>query len=272
VVVLFGFQRFRLPGAPAPAGPGRFTLVTHNIGEGNKLAFDKAFPGQEPDAILLQDAINRQRDYARRFPALHTRAVAQFLLLTPHEITEGAPVSSALWRGNPVAARFVVRADGHEIALYSVHLPTPRRSLRGAFSPRVALEMLWLAKAPTDDHPSYRDWLQARVALARELSTAFQAEKLPFLVAGDLNTPDHGSVYRAIATNLRDAHREAGRGWGFTFPADGAKDGRLAVLFGPWLRLDYIFAGRGFVPLECKVASDDASQHRAVLAHLSFAP
>jgi endonuclease/exonuclease/phosphatase family metal-dependent hydrolase len=196
--------------------------------------------------------------------------VAQFLLLTPHEIVSANPVNDALWRGKPVAARFVIKAAGREIALYNVHLPTPRNSLRHVISPRVALEMLWLADAPTDDQPSYRRWLRARVALAEQLHGVFSRESLPFLVAGDLNTPEHGVVYHQISAGLQDAHATTGRGWGYTFPSDAKKDGRLARIFGAWLRLDYVFAGKGFTPSECRVASDERSQHRAVLAR--FAP
>lgn len=270
-IVLFGFFRCRLSPAPSLVEDS-LAIITHNIGQGNKLSFSNAFPDVTPDAILLQDATYRERDFARRYPQLRVRGVSQFLLLTPHEIREGAPVNEALWRGRPIAARYVIRVKGREIALYNVHLPTPRRSLRHALSPKVALEMLWLTDAPTDDHPSYRSWLSARVALAQKLSEVFARESLPFVVTGDLNTPDRGMVYRRISEGLRDSHAVAGNGWGWTFPGDGRKDGRLALLFGPWLRLDYIFAGKGFTPVECQVASDDGSQHRAVFARLALLP
>ncbi len=266
----FIFCPFRFSG-PKEA-PGALTVITHNIGEGNKLAFSDAFPGEAPDAILLQDARFREKDYLRRYPKLNARGVAQFLLLTPHEIVGGVPVNEALWRGKPIAARFVIRANGREAALYCVHLPTPRSSLRHAFTPRVALEMVWLADAPTDDHPSYRSWLRARVALAEQLAGVFSRETLPFIVAGDFNTPEHGIVHRLLSSNLQDAHVVAGRGWGCTFPSNEKKDGILARVFGAWLRLDYIFAGRGFTPVECRVASDERSQHRAVLARLAPIP
>lgn len=271
LVILFGFFRYRLSSSPSLVEES-LTIITHNIGQGNKLSFSKAFPHESPDAILLQDAMYREGDYARQYPQLRIKRVEQFLLLTPHEILAATPVNEALWRGRPVAARYVIRVKGREVALYNVHLPTPRRSLRHALSPKVALEMLWLADAPTDDHPSYRSWLSARVALAQKLSEVFARESLPFIVTGDLNTPDHGKVYRSISEGLQDSHAIAGIGWGWTFPGDGRKDGRLALLFGPWLRLDYVFAGKGLTPVECRVASDDGSQHRAVFARLALLP
>jgi vancomycin resistance protein VanJ len=269
-VVLFVFYPFRI--SRSTTAQHAFTVVTHNIGQGNKQAFSEAFPGESADVILLQDANYGEKAYAQRYPNLRMRRIEQFLLLTPHEIIEATPVNDALWRGKPVAARFVVRANGRDAAFYNVHLPTPRRSLRHAFSPRVALEMLWISDAPTDDHPSYRSWLRGRITLAEELATVFERETLPFIVAGDLNTPEHGTVYRQFSSRLRDAHAAAGVGWGYTFPADARKDGLLARVFGAWLRLDYVFAGRGFTPVECRVASDERSQHRAVLARLAPVP
>jgi endonuclease/exonuclease/phosphatase family metal-dependent hydrolase len=267
---LFLFCPFRISWGHATAPS--FTLITHNIGQGNKQAFSEAFPSESADAILLQDANYREKDYSRRYPQLRTRGVAQFLLLTPREIVSAAPVGEALWRGNPIAARFVIRVNDREIALYNVHLPTPRNSLRHVISARVGLEMLWLADAPTDDQPSYRAWLRARVTLAKQLHDVFSRESLPFLVAGDLNTPEHGVVYHQIASGLQDAHATVGRGWGYTFPSDAKKDGVLARIFGAWLRLDYVFAGNGFTPSECRVASDERSQHRAVLARFALVP
>jgi endonuclease/exonuclease/phosphatase (EEP) superfamily protein YafD len=76
--------------------------------------------------------------------------------------------------------------------------------------------------------------------------------------------PDHGGMYRLFASKFVDAFAASGNGWGFTFP--GAKESRIGALLGPWLRLDYLFAGHGWKPVECRTADDALSQHRAVLA------
>lgn len=266
LLVGLGFFRFRILGGSLVSSE-TFTVITHNVGQGNRLAFHDAFPNSGADAILLQDAAVREKDLTRKFAHLKARRLTQFVLLTPHEIVDAALVNDALWRGRPVAARFVVRVTGKDVALYNVHFPTPRRSLSHAMSPRVALG---LEDEPTDGHASYSTWLENRVILAEQLAKVISREALPFVVAGDFNTPDHGLIYRRVSDGLRDAHVHAGSGWGFTFPGDGRKGGRLAMLFGPWLRLDYIFGGKGFTPVECRVASNDRSQHRAVLAR--FAP
>jgi vancomycin resistance protein VanJ len=259
--VLLVFASFQFHGG---GNSGGFTVVTHNIGGGNRAAFVASFPGEKPDAILLQEvrhAERLERAYTERHPAFNSRGVAQFMLLTPHEIEEAAPVADALWRGKPVAARFVIRAGGRRLAIYNVHLPTPRESLRNV---RAILEMCWLSRAATDGFPSYRAWLDARMALARSLAAVFEKEALPFLVGGDFNTPNHGVIHHVFDAILDDAHTSAGSGWGYTFP--GSRDGRAAALIGPWLRLDYLFAGRGWKPVDCRAAPDTRSQHRALLA------
>ena len=89
-------------------------------------------------------------------------------------------------------------------------------------------------------------------------------ETLPFIVCGDFNTPDHGIIYHTVSRGLTDAHLHAGRGWGLTFP--GATRNPLS-LHGPWLRLDYAFAGRGWQPVYCSPEPGRRSQHCAVAAH-----
>lgn len=243
------------------------TVITHNVGQGNRNAFTDSFPAENPDAVILQDvakADHRENEYRRRYPSYRSRGVSQFILLTPHEIESAESVNEALWRGKPVAARFVIKIGDQLVAIYSVHLPTPRSSLKHVFSPHVALEMFWLSKAPTDGFSSYREWLDARIALACKLAVFFEKEPLPFVVGGDFNMPDHGIVYHTFANRLTDAFAASGRGWGMTFP--GTRDGRIPTLLGRWLRLDYWFAGHGWKPVDCRVGNDTFSQHSAVLA------
>jgi vancomycin resistance protein VanJ len=265
-LVVFIFMGFRWQKRPQPSAQS-FTVITHNTGQGNREAFIDSFPNEKPDAVMLQDvfyADRKERNFRKIYPEYQSSGAAQFMLLTPHTVESKEAVNEALWQGKPIAARFVIRVGEKKIALYSVHMPTPRRELSRARSPRVILEMLWLSKVPTDGFPSYRAWLDARVVLAKQLRDVFEREPLPYIVGGDFNTPDHGIVYHTIASKNEDAFRAAGSGWGFTFP--GSKDGGFAKLLGHWLRLDYLFAGKGWKAVDCKTAEEDSSQHRAVLA------
>ena len=262
-IVMLVFMRWRFH-PQQPEGTGRITLITHNIGQGEREAFADYFPGEEPDIVLLQDAARRQAGFARRFPKHRVKALDQFLILSPHTILRGDLMDGLQWKGRSVAARFELMVNGREVAVYNVHMPTPRPSLMRIFSPRVWAEMLGVADAPTEGFPSYRAWLDARIALMRALATELEREKLPYLVGGDFNMPDHGQSYRLIAGKAIDAFAASGNGWGLTFP--GAKDSTSGAVFGAWLRIDYLFAGRGWKPVDCRTANDARSQHRAVLA------
>lgn len=269
--LVFGFMTYRFGFSNSRTAPATLTLITHNIGQGNREAFIDAFPDVTPDVILLQDvrnAHNRQRDYMARYPTFRVAPTEQFMLLSPHPVESVTQVKEALWHGKPVAARYVLDFKGRKLAVYTVHLPTPRRSLSHVLTLRTVAEMFWFSKAPTDEFPSYREWLDARITLARQLAAVLEAEKLPFVVAGDFNMPDHGVLYHTFASRFTDSHTAAGKGWGHTFP--GSREGRIPALLGAWLRLDYCFAGPGWKAVESRPARDDRSQHRAVLARFQL--
>lgn len=268
-VTTLGFMTWRTHRKQAET-TGRITVITHNIGQGEREAFAEYFPGEEPDIVLLQDAARRQVAFARRFPKHRIKALDQFLILSPHTILRGDLVDAVQWKGRSVVARFELVVNGRELAVYNVHMPTPRPSLTRIFSPRVWAEMVGVANAPTEGFPSYRAWLDARLALMQALAKELEREKLPYLVGGDFNMPDHGQMYRLISKKATDAFAASGNGWGFTFP--GTKDSNSSAIFGAWLRIDYLFAGRGWKPVDCRTADDARSQHRAVLARFEPTP
>ena len=111
---------------------------------------------------------------------------------------------------------------------------------------------------------SYREWIDARIELARGLARVLATEKKPFLACGDFNMPDHGYIYHLFAGEMTDAFAHAGRGLG----ADlfRARRSNPAAFFGPWLRLDFAFAGRGWKPVFCMPEPGRKSQHCAVVA------
>jgi len=266
VMVLFGFMTFHWGSRPA-AKPGEITVVTHNAGQNSRPQFDAFLKATDPDLIVLQDAGGRGADLSRKNPKRYVSGKGEFLLLSRFPVLNAEPVQAARWYGRPVAMRFELACQNRPLILYSVHLPTPRQQLNRYLSGRAIARMFLDDDTAAHPQTDYKSWTAAREKLAQDLADVLSKETLPFLVCGDFNTPDHGVIYRTVSRQLQDAHRAGGRGWGFTFP--GATHNPLS-LGGPWLRIDYAFAGRGWKPVYCQPEPGRRSQHCAVLAR--FAP
>jgi len=99
------------------------------------------------------------------------------------------------------------------------------------------------------------------------------------LLLGDLNATDQSEVYARIRqAGFSDAWRDAGRGFGLTYPNPGFYDPkgqyywyRNANISVPRLiRIDYIFHTDDFTATEGWVGSDAGSDHLPVLAKLAW--
>ena len=104
--------------------------------------------------------------------------------------------------------------------------------------------------------------------MSRDIIAILQKETVPFLVVGDFNMPANGRTADLFRATMSDAFQQKGRGLGNTFP--GSSDNRMADFFGPWLRLDYLFAGKDWEPLMCRVEPRVAGQHLAVMARFKL--
>lgn len=254
--VLFLFMTCGHGPSKAAAKTGDLTVVTHNVGEGNRAEFVAFLNATRPDVVLLQDALGTGPAFARVHPEWHMAAQAQFICLSRFPIGESHLLPATNWSGPPVAARFEIPFHGQKMAFYSIHLPTPRKELNH-------LATAHLRSAVED----YQARLLQRTALGREVAAVVAADSAPTVVCGDLNFPDHGVTYHRFSSILTDSFAKVGTGWGFTFPANS----RNFFIRGPWLRLDYIFAGRGWQPVTCEPEPGFLSQHRAVAARLALA-
>lgn len=98
----------------------------------------------------------------------------------------------------------------------------------------------------------------------------------PVIAAGDANTTDLSDSHKIIARVLIDSWREAGFGFGHTFPGSdipGSSRPRLAGWPVPqWLvRIDYIFHSAQWEAVEARTAKfDGVSDHRGVVVILAL--
>ncbi|MEI6351816.1 MAG: endonuclease/exonuclease/phosphatase family protein [Verrucomicrobiota bacterium] len=263
------FTQFRVGFGRRSAVPGEkcVTLVTNNIGQSNHLSMAPFVQREKPDFLLIQDAFGRIAYYKRTYPACFVAAVGEFVLISKFPITSATIVPESIWaKRTPAAALFRVQWPVHPLSVYGVHIPTPRPDfalLRGhGFLVELLRGRIWQRYA------GYREAMRQRVSLAERLSKTIASDPNPVLVGGDFNMPGWGYIHSLFSSRLSDAFEASGSGFGLTFP--GATYNPLS-LFGPWLRIDYAFCNRWWVPLSCSVEPHRASQHRAVAATFSFA-
>lgn len=262
VALFFGYMTFRWSSVPAPTG-AELKAVTFNFGESNRIQFMSFLEAEKPDVILLQDARNRGADLAAKIPGMYASDLGQFAFLSKFPIQKATLVDSAQTDGQSVAARYEIEFQGRTVAIYSVHLPTPRQQLSRFLGGRRILGDLVGHGHRESGYGNYRDWIHERIRLGQALARVFAQEQSPMLVGGDFNTPDHGYIYHLFAHEMGDAFARAGRGWGLTFP--GSTHNPIAF-YGPWLRIDYFFVGRGWKVTECRPEPGGKSQHKAVFA------
>jgi endonuclease/exonuclease/phosphatase (EEP) superfamily protein YafD len=97
----------------------------------------------------------------------------------------------------------------------------------------------------------------------------------PVIAAGDANTTDLSDAYKIVTHTLTDSWREAGFGFGQTFPGSdipGSSRPRLAGWPVPqWLvRIDYVFHSTHWEAVEAHTAKfDGVSDHRGVVVTLA---
>ena len=158
---------------------------------------------------------------------------------------------------NRFFSRVPFRWQGRRAVLYNVHLHTTV----GAQKPWASARFRFFDPAfwtPVLD--TYRTGARRRAEQARRLRRMIARETDPVIVVGDFNSTRHHWVYRHIADGLRDAHREAGTGLGWTFPADR-----------PLVRIDHVLVSDHWDIVTTRVSPHHAlSDHRPVVTQLRW--
>ena len=90
----------------------------------------------------------------------------------------------------------------------------------------------------------------------------------PQLVTGDFNQTEWSPSYPLVTAELRDSFREAGWGFGHTFPST-LSWARWDISL-PLLRIDYIFHSGELLAQDARVGPASRSQHLPVIVDLAF--
>lgn len=250
----------------------KIVVLTNNIGQDNKESLSPFIKSQNPDIILLQEAFGRGRQFTNSFPQFMHFQIGEFAILSKFKVLNATNITMPDKPYRVLCARFEIDFSSNRVAIYNVHIPSPRSDLNRAFGLRLFAGMIGVfyrsgrfesIKSEFDE-----SWKQRNI-LYEHLMEVLRNEKLPFVVAGDFNIPNYGPIYRELTRIMTDSFEKCGIGWGYTFPGDTRNP---ISLFGPWIRIDYVFAGKGFSPISVSTESKRRSQHRAVSACLAFNP
>jgi vancomycin resistance protein VanJ len=158
-----------------------------------------------------------------------------------------------LVEGMHLSQHLVLGVEGESLHFFNVHLQPPR--LPG----EVRIASLLLV-------PSYYDTTIQDQELARLLEELAPVEG-PVVVAGDFNMTDQSPGYRRLSSELGDAFRESGWGFGLTYPDVEVRS--VPTPF-PLVRIDYVFHSMDITALRAQVGDRGGPNHRYLVAELAL--
>jgi endonuclease/exonuclease/phosphatase (EEP) superfamily protein YafD len=255
---------FVMPGfAAASSGPS-FTLLSFNINsefEGPETIL-RHIDAIKPDLVLFQEATwggPMEAALKTRFP--YTDSSTQFVIGSRYPIlarTEPEKVPHQGKQRSPRFMRYVIDSPLGKLALYSLHPISPRGSMgiarfRGTLH-RIRTGEIW-AGDPESDVIANASLRVAQVHYAAKMAGQ---ESMPVLLAGDTNLPGASATLRRELGQYSDAFRDAGWGFGYTYPAKH-----------PWLRLDRVMASAALKFSQFRVGCPAASDHLCVSVQVS---
>ena len=100
---------------------------------------------------------------------------------------------------------------------------------------------------------------QIRAMQVEEIKLHINSSPHPVIVTGDFNDVPVSYTYRQLSKNLKDAFREKGQGFGFTY------NGKL-----PGLRLDYVLVSPEIEVIDFQIPKVDFSDHYPIICRLKI--
>lgn len=240
LVVLFPVMGFVLSAPRHAERP--IHLLSYNIffGKLGREAVLDEIVSTPADIILLQAANDTMGARLKeRLPERITRQDGELVISTRFPIRETSVPQRLTADTSAMFVRYVLETPSGPLEVFNVHPYSPREALFG--KGEIA-----------------RDVSQREAQVAAAVAAARSAGA-PFVVAGDTNLPALSGIARRQFRELDDAFDEAGRGFGYTFPAKY-----------PWMRLDRVVSGRGIRFIDVTVGPRGASDHRRLLVEFEI--
>lgn len=232
------------------AGQVRIRILTYNVKSGRRDANEEAeeIVRAQPDLIQFQDGDEvletTVRDVLAGYEVQH---VDQFVVASRLPITSIQYMDLGGIGYGHNFVRSVVDIGNRQVALYDVHLLSPRAGLH-------AVRDIDIGGLDVN--------VDTRSQESRSLAQYLKLETLPVVVTGDFNAPMQSLVCRRLLNvGMRDAFCEAGSGYGYTY-------GAYTPARFPYVRIDHIFYRGPIGAQTCWVGNDEGSDHCPIIADL----
>ncbi len=266
LVIAFVYLDFNWSFSSAKKRDG-LVVITSNIGDREFSTLAKFLETEKPDVVALQDGWPSTRLLKAQYPERFISTMGEYVLSSKFLVTKSGMLLLR-YQGRAIGAWHEIIYHGQTVVIYNIHMPTPRPEFmklrgRGFLAEAIGGGGIYSVKT----RKSYAEFIAKKIQLSEGLIEVLEKEERPFLVVGDFNMPANGYVWHLFRSRFVDSFGEKGHGYGFTFPSASLNP---FTLFGPWLRLDYLFAGENWKPTFCRVEPRHAGQHRAVVAQFEL--
>jgi len=242
----------------APPGT-QVRIVSFNVDGGALLVghMQRLFDEMAPDVLALQECRDELASSLVELKGWQHHAVGGLCLLSRYPIRRASVMDrSALQAlkevggigGSGAVVRYSIDTPGGPVELTNLHLETPRKGLE-----RLSSFDVTTLRANTELREIESD-------LARRwVNTGLVESSVPFVIAGDFNTPVESRIFRQHWGDLTDVFSHAGTGLGMT-------------RFNGWIRvrIDHVLIGPGWHADHCVVGDDYGSDHRPVIADITL--
>jgi endonuclease/exonuclease/phosphatase family metal-dependent hydrolase len=260
------FGPYFIPRPPsAPTGP-TLRVATFNVwGDNLRLAEVEAWLRQtDADVVVLQEIPASYADHG--IPSLKNLYPYQFsqswqwgnFLMSRYPFRDEKSLDLMGNGSRPGQQRIVIDVGGQPVAIYNIHFLVP---IRNEPRFRVPVNHFFFVLSA-----SYEDtWRNVEI---RNLLKQLETEPYPFVVAGDFNMSDQAVIYGELASRMGDSFREAGIGFGTSWPLPIAKE--IPDFVPPLVRIDYIWHSRHFRAVNAAQGPRLGSDHLPLFATLEL--
>ena len=267
-IILFPLMGLHVGGTRRPAaGATRVTVMTLNMGFGHA--------GTAPVISLIREVgadVVALEAVGGNFAALRA-GLAEYSFARDGELAIGSrlpmdqfvvgpPVVEAGVSHPGMYVRCRLTTAAGQVRLYAVHPTSPHSTfdeIRGDGLRQTILTGRIFGAEARQEMTANTD---ERLAQLGAVAADARSSPYPVLIAGDTNLPGLSPAFVRLFGEYHDAFAEAGRGFGYTYPADKS----------PWMRIDRILAVPGLRIVSAFTPRRRIYKHLAVVADVELAP